>query len=111
MPRQARTVGEEVARSGALGGHGVFKLKFRQVGPDGLVPIHFPFIVEHGESKCRKRFGDRANGKERIGTHGELVLEVAESVTLGVNHFSIFDDSEGQTGHLPFLHGLRRQII
>ena len=111
MPRQAGAVGEKIARNGVLAGHRIVHLKFRQVGPDGLVPVHLTFIVQHGESKRREGLGNRTNRKKRIGVHGELMLDVAESVTLGVNHLSILHDSDGQARHLPLLHGLRRQII
>src|SRR6266849_6290669 len=54
VPGETRTVGEKVARSGALAGDRIVELKLGQVGAHGLVPINLALIFQDGESKRRK---------------------------------------------------------
>ena len=42
--------------------------------------------------------------EERVGRHGELLLDVAPTVALGEDGLAVLDDRHAEAGDLPFRH-------
>ena len=91
VARQAGPVAEAVADRQFVGIEPVGHAEIRQVHAQGVVPLHFLFIDQHGDEGAGERLRDGADGEEsffrdRIGLADFLDAEAAGENGLAVLH-------------------------
>ena len=74
-----------------------------EIGPHRGVPFELALVDQGAHHEGRERLGARADGEERMGRDGQLVLDVALAKPAGVDDLAVLDDGHGQARDLPLL--------
>jgi hypothetical protein len=77
-----------------------------QIGSYRLVPLQLAFLDQRPHHERGKRLRARRDGEERPGRDRQILLDVAMSKSLGVDHLALLDDGDRQAGDLEVLDRL-----
>ena len=104
VPRQTRAVAQQVDRGHLVRRRGIVEPELGQHRVDGIVPGEGAVVHLHREQGGGERLRVRADGKQRVGSHGQLVLDVAPAVAPGEHGLAVLEDRHAQARHLPLPH-------
>ena len=89
----------------------IVKLQLKDIIPDRLIPVYFALLNQESNCCGGKEFCVRCNLEQGIRCNRQHVLQIAVSVSAGINQFILYNYADPATRNIPVFQNLFHSLV